>query len=65
MAEQGELAVAGHRDLGAGVVALGDVALDDRAEAGERPRVEVQRLRVRLGQREGHGHAPSVLCEGA
>ncbi len=42
-AEQAQLAVAGQRDLRAGIAALGDVRLDQRIEVIQRPGGEAKR----------------------
>ena len=45
-AEERELAVPRHRDLGARIAALGDVPRDDLDEALERLRIEAERRRM-------------------
>jgi hypothetical protein len=50
-----ELAVAGERDLGSRVPALGEVARDQLLEAVERRGVQTERRRGGGGERESHG----------
>ena len=54
--EQRELAVAGERDLRAGVPALGEVAVDELGETLEGLGVETERCGRGRHEGEGHGH---------
>ena len=56
--EQRQLAVPGDGQLRAGLMALGDVLLDDSAGPGQLTGIEAKCLRVRFRQRKGHGVAP-------